>query len=94
MYEVGKVYIWQNQVGDYAFLNGTETTVTSQRCLFYIPAMQRNMYGWKTDSSPPPSQPPDGYMIAFAGDLRPKDPPSGEKSILELFTLMPELETI
>lgn len=85
MYTIGKVYIWQHQTGMYAHLNGSECTVVAE-------AWQRNIRGltWETDT-------PILYkgrwtvMIAFAGDLRPKEPPKGEQLVLDMFK-MPEVE--
>lgn len=93
MYEVGKIYIWQNQVGEYAYLNGTETTVLKGPDPTLRRATGKVEMCWETDSHPPSSQSITHYvMVAFVGDLRPKDPPKGEKIIMELFK-QPERET-
>ena len=89
MYQLNTVYIWQNQVGKYAVLNGTETTVLGGP---YQPDENDEVVWWETNTLPPDeTDPNEWFMTAYVGDLRPKDPPSGEKSILELFTL-PVLE--
>lgn len=93
MYEVGKVYIWINETGDYAHLTGTETTVTSEG---YIDTDGKGelVMVWDTDTpilEKDKALGYDGYQ-AMAGDLRPKDPPGGERSILELFQPQPVLE--
>ncbi len=86
-YEIGKVYIWQNQVGEMAHLNGTECTVTDGVSMHWCLISRRWIAGQCTDS---PCERGRTY-VAEAGDLRPKDPPTGERSILDLFKL-PELE--
>jgi hypothetical protein len=93
MYEVGKVYIWQNQVGECAALNGTETTVLEGPFVWITTVTQARQTGWLTDSYLPGEEKNDpNQMVAFFGDLRLKDPPNGEKIIMELFK-QPEMET-
>jgi hypothetical protein len=92
MYKVGEVYIWQNQVGELTYLNETETIIIQGPHPFYREDKNEIVDGWDTDSPLPNSAPPDFVMVAFEGDLRPKDPPRGERSILELFK-QPEVET-
>lgn len=89
MYKTGVVYIWQNQVGEYSFLNGMETTVLTGPHKAIGAGMQT---WWETDSLLP-GKPnlKQWYIVAFPGDLREKEPPSGERSILELFK-QPELQ--
>lgn len=93
MYEINKVYIWQNQVGQYAALNGTETTVVDGP---FLPSNENNNKKdnwWETDSLPPGCTDLNlDYMIAFPGDLRLKEPPKGQALILNMFKLQPELE--
>ncbi|WP_290872081.1 hypothetical protein [Aquabacterium sp.] len=86
IYEIGRVYIWQNQTGEMAFLNGTECTVVGH--MEYFKILNRDDWEWgqETDSFDHESD-----FMAQAGDLRPKDPPPGEKSISDLFKL-PQLE--
>jgi len=88
-YEVGKVYIWQNLVGDDAFLNGRETTVTGP--LEYCIRKQTGeaLIGQPTDTPHPCS--PGKVCYAVQGWLRPKNPPSGERGISELFNLPEEV---
>lgn len=85
MYVIGKVYIWQNQTGETAFLNGSETIVMEAPKLYgFWPApLQR------TDTQHPSD--PKIFALAAEGDLRLKEPPTGELSILELFK-QPQLE--
>jgi hypothetical protein len=93
MYQIGKVYIWQGQVGEYAFLNETETTVLSGPEYMFQTTTGRTELCWETDSQPPPNKPIEKFvMVAFAGDLRPKYPPQGEQLILKLFKEQPEVE--
>lgn len=81
MYEIGRVYIWQNQVGVMGHINGTECTLTgsSMRYRSVLDGQWRD--GWPTDTLAPPG------LTAFAepGDLRPRDTPSGERRVLDLF---------
>lgn len=82
MYEIGRVYIWQNQVAGYARINGQETTVTgSAREVRGVDG--RVFVGQRTDT--PGVFYTKGFIFAERGDLRPKNPPSGEKSISDLF---------
>lgn len=89
LYEVGQVYIWQNQTGELAYLNGTECTVLGDMCEWGGENLP-GFWGQETDSL---SSDDMGVFswIAEAGDLRPKGTPSGESSITDLFKL-PELE--
>ena len=81
-YEVGRVYVWQNLVL-HAHLNGTETTVTEDVKLHAVgvgirkPAQLTDTLG------------PDGvrFFAAGPGSLRPKNPPPGEQSVLDMFKL-------
>lgn len=86
MYEIGKVYIWQNLVGPMQHLNGTECTVLGPPMLF--PGLTP---GQLTDTLA--RDDPTLSIYAERGDLRPKNPPLGERSIMDRFKL-PELETI
>lgn len=85
MYEIGKVYIWQNQVGDGAYMNGTETTVTGAPITGHDPFSGAYF----------PAQPTDtlcsaGRVVhALAGRLRPKNPPPGEQLVRDLFAQLP-----
>lgn len=84
MYEIGRVYVWQNQVGPFACLNGKETTVIG-------PLESHWQYptriGQRTDTLDPTAP---GVLHAEHGDLRPKNDPKGERGIMDLFKL-PEL---
>lgn len=86
MYKEGVVYIWQNQVGVMACLNGVETMID---CGPNPPCKYVDKVWWGTQTSDPTF--PGSLVIAVAGDLREKYPPSGERSILELFK-QPQLE--
>jgi hypothetical protein len=89
MYEIGKVYIWKkNLPAPFTELSGTETTVLSGPS-FGVSMFTRSLITvWKTDSSV------NGIfgVLAEAGDLYPKDPPDGLKSVLKMFEKTPELE--
>lgn len=87
-YQVGKVYIWQNQVGQYAFINGAECTVIGPEQI-YIRKDGGFAKGWPTDMITGQSVDNQTIWRAFAqpGDLRPKEPPSGEQSIMDQFKL-------
>jgi hypothetical protein len=50
MYEVGRVYIWQNQVGALESLNGSETTVIEKGAYALSDETQKIIFAWKTDS--------------------------------------------
>lgn len=92
MYEVGKVYIWQNMPGKHSYLNGTETTVVEplKEVLASI-AGTRAQWVWqqRTDTKCIDSH---RYMGAMAGDLRPKNPPTGERLVRDLFEPKPVME--
>ena len=90
MYEVNKVYIWYNQVGEFAYLNGVECTVTGPFERFTSAMTNTPEWGWPTDTA---GYPPWDNRVTYAeaGDLREKNPPTGEQSIKNLFKL-PELE--
>lgn len=90
MYEINRIYIWQNLVGKFAHLNGVETTVTGE-CIVLGLEGGSVIVMWPTDTTIPGSK-GECFLFAEKGDLRPKYPPSGEESILSLFTLTPELE--
>lgn len=85
-YEIGRRYIWHNQTGNLAYLNGTECTVTGPAEFFFDSDDHRPKYEQPTDS-PIPSGRDDVYCVcAGPGDLRPIDePPTGEQKIADLF---------
>jgi len=91
MYEVGKIYIWQNQVGEYAYLNETETMVLGGPFNSYSGSTGKPVVEWETDSEIPSRFPNHFAMMAFAGDLRLKEPPPGQAKIVDMFKL-PKLE--
>jgi hypothetical protein len=94
VYEVGKVYIWQNQVGEDAFLNDQETTVLAGPWDFIHKLDGKRFTGWLTDTYDPNyPHDPGNRIIALAGDLRPKDSPKGEQKIMAMFKTNKELET-
>lgn len=84
MYEVGKIYIWQNLAGYYAVLNGTECTVIGPVTRYRNLQLGGLMYAQPTDTQSPTRA--GATMVACRGDLRPKDIPSGEQSVRDLFT--------
>lgn len=93
MYEIGKVYIWQNQVGPMSSFNGQECTVLGPPIPLPVdifggaPGLgQMTDFVWEYLGVP-------YRAFAVKGDLRPKNPPSGEQSILSLFT-QPVVETV
>jgi hypothetical protein len=79
MYEVGKIYIWQNCRGRGAHLEGTETRVTSGPIRALTSVGPR--YIQLTDTVD------DGgfTVVALAGELRPKHIPAGERETMALF---------
>lgn len=80
-YALGPVYIWQNCLEEWSQLNGTETTVIGNV----------EEYGYVNNNKKSPAQLTDTVfkgqnMCADCYQLRPKNPPSGEKSISEMFS--------
>lgn len=84
MYKQGVLYIWQNQKGEYAYLNGTETTVLSGP----NKPIGVGMPTWRETDSLMQGKPDlhKWYLVAFPGDLREKNTPNGERKIMEMFT--------
>lgn len=79
-YQVGHVYIWQNLVDDCQY-NGKECIVIDNVQEFVSAHDGKTYIAQKTDEVI------DGNIImARKGFLRPKFPPSGEKSISEMFS--------
>lgn len=85
MYEIGRVYIWQNQVGEASAYNGTECTVLEAEQWHETPSGELKL----------------GQMVitqcgkikgAQRGDLRPKNPPTGEQKIRSMFEPKPVME--
>ncbi len=85
MYQTNKIYIWQNQVGQHAFMNGMECIVTGPKERFLSAITNDWNDGWPTDTPPPAHQPRWGIAYAQPGDLREKDAPSGERMITQMF---------
>lgn len=83
IYEVGKVYIWQNCTGDGAVLNGQETTVTGN--VFMAQHAETGKWAPAQPTSTPNPYYPGTFTNAAAGVLRPKNPPTGEQSIADMF---------
>jgi hypothetical protein len=79
MYEIGRVYIWQNQTGKYARINGVECTPTES------PARYRHNATGQIVWSQPVTNVDGERWLAMRGDLRPKNPPAGERSITDMF---------
>lgn len=84
-YEIGKVYIWQNQVGDMAHLNGLECTVLGPIERYFDDLSKTWHMGQKTDLSGHDDISGDFDWYADQGDLRPKSPPTGEREIMDMF---------
>lgn len=80
-YALGPVYIWQNCVKEFEKLNGTETIVIGnvQDCEYFGTTVTAQ--GQLTDTIFNGT-----IMAADKHSLRPKNPPSGEKSISEMFS--------
>lgn len=87
MYEVGKVYIWQNQVKEKEYINGTECTVTSH------PKKQWSIAVGNCIAQDTDKKWKDLIIVTRAGDLRPKNLPSGEKLVRDMFQPKPVMET-
>ncbi len=89
MYEIGKIYIWQN-LREHSQLNGMETTVLGPMELFEhknFPGTLRFHY-CETDTILS-----DGRVLyATFGELRPKQNPEGERKVMDQFQPKPELE--
>lgn len=83
MYEIGAVYIWQNQVDEYRVLNGSECTVLGPVEQWVLKHNGEEVEGQTTDTLWHGVN--GNNMVAFAGDLHRKFPPTGELSIIELF---------
>jgi len=81
MYEVGKVYIWQNAFKA-PYINGKECTVIGELTTFIDPINGDEWEGWETDLIDPIV---GDNCIAQKCQLRPKHPPSGEQSIYDQF---------
>lgn len=94
MYQKNCIYLWQNQVGEYAFLNGTEVLVLSEAIPDFVCNDGSTCTAWLTDSPALRSEPGDPWdMYAFEGDLVPKQRPTGLDLILGAFKV-PELESV
>ena len=81
-YEVGKIYVWKNRIGEWSQLNGTETTVIGN----VIEASYANNSSRKALAQETDTIFNGNIMSADKYSLRPKNPPSGEKSISEMFS--------
>jgi hypothetical protein len=77
-FKIGDVCIWQNCVGPWTYLNGTETTITSgQRFGIDTYSMEFGV-GFGTDT-PDPAR--DGYfLIGPPHELRLKHPPKSDEA--------------
>lgn len=88
MYEIGRVHVWQNCTGGKAFLNGQETTVTSGMVDFFVSSHNVMIRAQWTDTVGT-----DGLLVgALPGQLRPKNPPTGEQKIRSMFEPKPVME--
>jgi len=88
MYEIGRVYVWQNLPPSphSEVQNGSECTVVGPPKY-----MENKAREWVV------GQPTDSFdggdrMWALAGNLRPKNPPTGEKKIRSMFEPKPVME--
>jgi hypothetical protein len=93
MYEIGRVYIWQNQQGGRAWLNGLETMVLSNQLeLAHSVSLGYARWGQPTATKSRNPTVTLGYVLASKGDLRPKNPPTGEQKIRSMFEPKPVME--
>jgi len=77
------VYIWQGLAGKWSYLNGQETTVTGD-AVTAMGSIGAVVTAHPTDTrNPAVNQTP--FMYAVQGMLRPKTPPPGEQSVLDMF---------
>lgn len=79
-YQVGAVYIWQNLVAQHNH-NGKECTIIGSIKEFVCKCDGKTYIGQATDEIENGNN-----IMALKGQLRPKNPPSGEKSISEMFS--------
>lgn len=79
-YEVGVVYIWQNLI-EHCTHNGKECTIIGDIQEFVCEYDGKTHLGQKTDEIENGNN-----IMALKGQLRLKNPPSGEKSISEMFS--------
>lgn len=88
MYEIGRVYVWQNLKSG-AHLNGTECVVLGPVRRLRCPNTGDIWMGQETDTI----DPLDGQVVyAEKGKLRPKNPPTGEQKIRSMFEPKPVME--
>lgn len=86
-YEVGGLYVWHNQVGEAAYLNGTETVVTGDIC----DVCYRGELIGRGQPTSTIADDEGNHWYAEPGDLRRKEPPPGQQSIINMFK-QPQLE--
>lgn len=88
-FKVGDVCIWQNCTGKWAYLNGTETTVTGELEHGFDLVTGEIGIAYPTDTQDP-TAPPGFFLLAGPHELRKKQPPtSGEQLIREMFDVTP-----
>lgn len=80
-YEIGKIYIWRNTPNVVTRLHGQETTVLSGPIEATRLSDGVRLTCWMTDTKGLRGQP----VAATLGQLRLKNPPSGERSVLRMF---------
>jgi len=87
MYEVGKVYVWQN-LREHTSVNGSETTVIGLPEKFELKGSGGVTITYcETDTILP-----DGRVLyATHGELRPKSQPTGEQLVRDLFEPKPAM---
>ena len=88
MYEIGKIYIWYGMKNDGEFLNGRETIVTGKPKLVRDPRTGETAMAQSTDTFVNAGR----CTAAKPGQLRPKNPPSGEKLVRDMFQPKPVME--
>jgi hypothetical protein len=82
-FKVGDVCIWQNCVGEWAYLNGIETTITGELEVGIDLQTRDYDVGYLTDTREPGGK---FFLQAGAHELRRKDPPTtGEQRIRTMF---------
>lgn len=88
-FKVGDVCVWQNCVGEWAYLNGLETTVTGELDVGIDLQTREFDVGYLTDTPEPGRK---FFLQAGAHELRKKDlPRTGEQMIRAMFDAEPQL---
>jgi hypothetical protein len=88
-FEIGDVCIWQNCVGEWAYLNGIETTVIADK----RPSrdLVSGSSGWSYPTDTPHPHKPGETLFGDSRELRKKHPPTtGELMIRAMFDALPQ----